>query len=203
MDETHGPPPGKTRRWKIAWCVVLAALAISLLIPTGSRIVALDLDALFAASPHEPATYWSGQPSCVVDHSGRKVCVGCFIHPDLATAHHFWIQEKRDMNHKGLRPTRPLGDDAFFDDGMAGPMPNLRFLRGNVMTQVMRDPRSAHAPTEALDRLELEEVARDFDAKLASYAKGVRSQTLFAALDICIQARLLFWRTVVRVFGVG
>jgi hypothetical protein len=54
-----------------------------------------------------------------------------------------------------------------------------------------------------LDLLELEKVAQDFDAKLASHSAGVHSQISFVALDLYIEARLWFWSIVVGLFGVG
>lgn len=86
---------------------------------------------------------------------------------------------------------------------MAGPTPNLRVLRENVIYQVYRAPHTPHAPTDASDRLELEKVAQDFDAKLACDLAGVHSQITFAALDCYIEARLWFWNIMVGLFGVG
>ena len=102
-----------------------------------------------------------------------------------------------------MLPTKAVGEDAFFDDGMAGPTPNLRVLRENVIYQVYRAPHTPHAPTDASDRLELEKVAQDFDAKLAGHSAGVHSQITFAALDCYIEARLWFWNIMVGLFGVG
>lgn len=201
MNELDSVPAGITKRRKYVLGIFFAAIVIFLLFPTGRRIVAVEMDAVFAGYSRTPL--YPGAKEYVIDYSGRKVRVACDIHPNRSTARHWWAQDKRDKNSKGLLPTKPVGEDAFFDDGMAGPVPNLRVLRENVVYQVYRAPNTPHAPTDALDRLELEKVAQDLDAKLASHSAGVRTQILFVALDLCIEARLLFWNIVVGAFGVG
>ncbi len=201
MDETRSPLPGKTKRTKYMRRMIFGAIVIIFLFPTGTRIVALDMNTIFA--DYSRAPLYPGAEEFVIDYTGRKIRVACNINPNRSTARHWWAQDKRDKNSKGLLPIKAVGEDAFFDDGMAGPTPNLRVLRENVIYQVYRAPNTPHAATDALDRLELEKVAHDFDAKLASHSAGVRTQILFVALDLCIEARLLFWGIVVRIFGVG
>ena len=152
------------------------AIVVLLLVPTGTRIVSLDLETIFADYSHTAATAWGGIPAIDVDSHDRKVRVQCLILPKRSWARSSWAQDKSNLNRKGQRPSTPLGDDAFFNDGMIGPSPELRVLRTNLVFQVFRVPHTPHAPTDALDRLELEEVAQHMDSKLAHHSAGVHTQ---------------------------